>query len=124
MRHYSVVKLEIAFKFELDKCQREVGKVISALKRSAKTGMHTKRTIAFAIVTTESSSELLNRLRPVLSEIDAIDNYWCSTAPRDLVGMNGSIDPMVNRILEAWNEARYRNYPKYMEKPKSLQAAV
>jgi hypothetical protein len=124
MRYYSVLKLEIAFKFEIDKCQREIGRIITALRRSAKTGMHTKRMIAFAIVTTEASVDLLNRLRPILSEIDAIDNFWCSTAPRDLVGMNGAFDPMSSRINEAWHEARYRNYPQYVEKPESLQLRI
>ncbi len=119
MRYYSVILLQVAFKFELDKCQKEIRRIITALRCVAKTGMHSKRMIGFAIVTVERPAELLGRLRPILSEIDAVDNYWCETAPRDLIGMNGSFDPMTSRIMEAWNEARYRNYPQYVSKPQA-----
>lgn len=123
MKYYSVVKLDIALKFAISMCRRDIERIVRALPEP-KAGMHASRSISFAIITTETPDKLHARLRPILREIHSVDNFWCSTAPRDLIGMDSPTDPMCDRIAEAWREARYRNYPDYVEKPESLQSMV
>jgi hypothetical protein len=100
--------LRVEFKFDLEskESQRAVGTIIKNVRRSARAAMHCKRSIALIIITAESSTELLTRLRPVLEETSTIDNYWCHLAPPAVVAKHGGLDPLVTRINEAWEEIR------------------
>jgi hypothetical protein len=100
--------LRIEFKFDLEAkdSQRAIGAVIRNIRRPAKAAMHCKRSCALVIVTSETSTEFLKRLRPVLEEMSAIDNYWCHVAPTAVVAKHGGLDPLVTRVAEAWEEAR------------------
>jgi hypothetical protein len=111
-----VLLLQVAFKFELEHTKGAIGRIITALQKPAKTGMHTKRMIGFAVITAESSTDFLSRLGPTLNEIDAVDNYWCFSAPCDIVGMHRNMDPMTSLIHDAWQTAFQRNYAKYLPK--------
>jgi hypothetical protein len=100
--------LRVEFKFDLESkdSQRAIGTIIKNVRRPAKAAMHCKRSIALVITTAETSTELLTRLRPVLEEISAIDNYWCHLAPPAVVARHGGLDPLVTRVKEAWEEIR------------------
>ena len=86
--------------------------------------MHSKRAVAFVILTEETSSELLLRLKPTLETITSVENYWCHTILDDVVGMNGELDPLRTFVLEAWDELRKRNKSNYVRKPERAEPIV
>ena len=102
--------LRVEFKFELEDRQSRaaIGQIITALKRPAKAAMHCKRSFALVVTSGESSTELLNRMRPTLEDISAVDNYWCHLAPRGVTARHGNLDPLANRVREAWEELGQR----------------
>jgi len=100
--------LRVEFKYDLESkdSQVAVGTIIKNVRRPTKAAMHCKRSIALVIITPESSTELLTRLRPVLEQIGAVDNYWCHLAPPAVVAKHGGLDPLATRVREAWEEIR------------------
>lgn len=114
---YRVLMFRVLFKYELEHCQRDVMAIGKAIKRHLRPAMHSKRGIAFVIVTDETSTELMDRVGPTLAGIGAIENYWCHTAATDIAAMNGDMDPLVTFTRDAYAEARKRNHAKNVPKP-------
>jgi len=104
--------LHVEFKVDLEYATREIKAVRMAIERWALPCMHGKRSLAFVIVTKETDVELVQRLRPVLDDVTA--NYRVHEAPRVVVARHGSIDTLVTRVADAWNEIRQRRNPEYM----------
>src|SRR5579864_6443034 len=88
------------------------------------TGMHSKKAVAFVILTEESSEKLLERLTPTLESITSVENYWCHTILDDVVGRNGGIDPLRTYVTEAWQELGKRNKPNYVRQPERTETIV
>jgi len=73
--------------------------------------MHSTRNIAFVVKTDESSKELVNRLASEL-EATCFETWYCQSAARDIISKNGSIDPLVSRVMASYAEIENRRYPK------------
>jgi len=120
---YTALLLRVFFQFDLDApgIGHDGMKVGKAIQRWLKPAMHTKRGLAFVVVTNETAGQLVERVRPALDSISSIENYWCHTAPRDVVGKHGSIDPLTKFVHDAWDEVGKRNEPKHVRKAKRFQ---
>lgn len=108
--------LRVEFKFDLEDrdTKRAIAQIISAIRKPAKAAMHCKRSFALVITSSETSAELLSRMRPTLENISAIDNYWCHVAPRGVIARHGNMDPLATRVREAWEEIGERRNSKNM----------
>ncbi|MGY4571525.1 hypothetical protein [Bradyrhizobium sp. USDA 3256] len=109
-----LLRLEFKFDLESKDSQRAIGAVIKNIRAWARPAMHCRRSCAIVVVTSETSTEFLTRLRPVLEEMSAIENYWCHVAPDRVVAKHGGLDPLVTRVVEAWEEARKRRKSYYV----------
>jgi hypothetical protein len=114
-----VLELRVDFKYDLERARRDLARIYKAFGRWAKPGLHGKSTITFLLVTTETSTELVKRLRPTLDEITSIDNFWCRVAPQVIVTKHG-IDPYSTYLDLAWKKAREWNQSKHMRQPQRL----
>jgi hypothetical protein len=73
--------------------------------------MHSKLGIGLVIQTTETQDELMNRLRPIV-EGQSVETAWCYT-PCETVASLHSLDPLKERVREAWRAVNaYNNPPK------------
>jgi len=108
-----VLELRVDFKYDLERAVHDVGRIYKVFGRWTKPGMHGKSTVTFLLVTTETSTELVKRLRPTLDEITSIENYWCRVAPQVVVTKHG-IDPYSTYLDLAWKKAREWNQPKHV----------
>lgn len=104
--------LHVEFKVDLEYAQRELKQVQGAIKRWALPCMHGKRSVAFVVITNETDAELVQRLRPALDDVTA--NYRVHEAPKVVVARHGSIDTLVTRVGQAWDEIRKRRNPDHM----------
>jgi hypothetical protein len=66
----------------------------------------------------------MQRLGPVLEGITSVENWWCHTVFSDVVGRYGSFDPLTTYVLEAWEELRKRNNPKYVRQPETAEPII
>jgi hypothetical protein len=121
-RMQQVLLLRVELPFELEKCNHTIGRIITALKRPMWKCMHGKRTIAFVIITHESSLELVKRLG--LYSMDDIDNFWCHVAPIGIIAKNGVLDTLDTAIDKAWEHAGKRHNPEYMRQTQRLDPLV
>ena len=121
---YKVMLLRVCFLLEIEAIGPAVGKIINVTKRWCKPAMHSKRAVAFVILTEEKSSELLERLKPTLESITSVENYWCHTILDDVVGRHGTVDPLNTYVLEAWKELGKRNKPDYVRQPERAETIV
>src|SRR5262245_5735005 len=99
-RAKQVLLLRVEFPFALENCDRTIGRIVGALQRPMWKCMHGKRTIAFVVITDESSLELVKRLG--LNEMPGIENFWCHVAPLGVVAKNGFLDSLDDAIDKAW----------------------
>jgi hypothetical protein len=86
--------------------------------------MHSKRAVAFVILTEETAKELKARLKPMLDRITSMENYWVHTILDDVEGMAGDFDPLRTYVTEAWQELRKRNNSKYVRQPERVETIV
>jgi hypothetical protein len=120
---YKVMLLRVCFLLEIEAIGSAVGKIIKATSRWCRPAMHSKRAIAFVILTEESSDQLVDRLRPTLEGITSVENYWCHIIVDDVIGRHGAVDPLATYVREAWEELRKRNKPNYVrqsERPETI----
>lgn len=106
--------LRVSLTHDLEYAKGCIGRIISALQKPSKLGMHTKRGMGFVIRTAESLEELVNRLRPTLDEIEMVENWWCHRAPPVIMAKYGSMDSLTTRVSEVWAEVRQRRHSKYV----------
>jgi hypothetical protein len=116
--------LRVGFQYELERTASDIPRIIRAVRCWCHPAMHSKRMVGFVILTEETSERLMDRLRPTLEGITAIENYWCHTVLDDVVGKNGSMDPLTVYVREAWQKLRERNDPKNVHKPKGPEPVV
>ncbi|AMN43233.1 hypothetical protein [Rhodoplanes sp. Z2-YC6860] len=121
---YKVMLLRVAFQYEIEKTASAIPRIVTAVKRWCRPAMHSKRMVGFVILTEETSEQLMDRLRPTLESITAIENYWCHTILNDVVGRERNMDPLTFYVGEAWQELRKRNDPKYVRKPERAETLV
>jgi hypothetical protein len=86
--------------------------------------MHSKQGIAFVLLTEESATELLARIRPRPEAVTSVENYWCHIVLEDVAARDGNFDPLRTYVLEAWEELRKRNKPDYFRQPERAEAIV
>jgi hypothetical protein len=111
-----VLFLHLEFKYEIEQALRDVGRIISAIRRGIHKGMHGRHSIAILIVTEETTDQFSERMLPVLGDLSSLENFWCYVAPQadDIVGRYGHMDPLCHRVRKAWIDARQRSKPKHM----------
>jgi hypothetical protein len=107
--------LHVEFKSDLEYSKREFGEVIRAILRWARPCLHQRRSVCFVIVTAETPTELVNRLRTALDGNTA--NYQCHTAPNAAIARHGNIDTLVTQITAAWREIGERRNSHHMRQP-------
>lgn len=108
-----VLVLQIMFKRDLEYCADELRVIHRAIAQTYKRAMHTSRNIGFVVTTSESSQELMSRLRSVLDE-GPIEAMWCYSAPSDLVSNRGGLDSLETYIKLANAEIGKRRNPEYV----------
>ena len=122
---YTVLLLRVGFKYEMERTANDISRIHRAINRSwCFPAMHSKRMVAFVILTEESEKELVDRVRPALDRITGIENYWCHIMPSDVAAMNGDSDPLTCYVREAWEELRKRNNPNYVRQPERAEPLV
>jgi hypothetical protein len=57
--HYKVMLLRVCFLLEIERIGGEIPKIIKAIRRWTKPAMHSKRAVAFVVLTEETSSQLI-----------------------------------------------------------------
>jgi hypothetical protein len=124
MQYHQVLLLHIAFKLNILDIERDVKRVSSRIYRTFYPGMHTDKTICYAVITEEDEQQLVDRMRPALESIGSILNYWCEIAPHRIAGRDGHMDPLVTALGEAWGKTRELNKSKYMGHPQRLDSRV
>src|ERR1700730_9698253 len=110
----SLYVLQVSFKFELEKVTREfeaIGRAIGGWHRPA---MHGRKSVAFVIVSKHTQEEVIDRLRPIIDDMNAISNSWCFRAPVAVESKYGAIDPMTSRIREGWDRIRQGRESEYL----------
>lgn len=104
--------LHVEFKSDFEYSKREYLEVLRSIQRWAKPAMHGKRSVCLVILTAETSTELVKRLRPTLDSNTA--DYRCYAAPAAVVARHGSIDTLVTHVAAAHAEIRERRYSNNM----------
>jgi hypothetical protein len=117
-----VLLLRVEVPFELESCDHTVGQIVRALKRPMWKCMHGKRTIAFVVITDESSLELVKRIG--LHEMPGVENFWCHVAPIGVIAKYGALDTLDTAIDKAWEYAGKRHNPEYVRQTKRLDPFV
>jgi hypothetical protein len=121
---YKVMLLRVCLTVEIENAAHVVGQIIKATKRWVRPAMHSKRAVAFVILTEETADQLVRRLRDTLEGISSVENYWCHSIFDDVIGRNGHVDPLRTYVLEAWQELRKRNHPQYVRQPERAEAII
>lgn len=121
---YKVMLLRVCLTLEIERTGPVVGQVIREVKRWCRPAMHSKRAVAFVILTEETAKELKARLKPMLDRITSMENYWVHTILDDVEGMAGDFDPLRTYVTEAWQELRKRNNSKYVRQPERVETIV
>jgi len=122
---YTVLLLRIAFKYELERTANDIHRIHRAINRNwCFPAMHSKRAVAFVILSEESEKELVDRIRPHLEKISGIENFWCHILPCEIAAKDGATDPLVSYVREAWEELRKRNKPDYVRQPERAEPII
>jgi hypothetical protein len=123
--NYKVKVLHVAFRLEIENLAYEVPKIIRAINRNwVRPAMHTKGGVAFVILTEEAPDRLMQRVRPVLEGITAVDNFWLITPLDDVVARHGTMDALASFVSDAWEEVRKRNKSNYVREPERAEAII
>jgi hypothetical protein len=120
---HQVLFLHLVFKFDLEHAKHTVGRIIKVMRCPVHRGMHSRTGLGMLIVTTESAQELVERIRPVLDDIESLENFWCYVAPQpdDVVGRHGGLDPLCHRLRKAWVDAGDWNKAQDIRRRQSWQ---
>jgi hypothetical protein len=122
MRLPTPLLLHVEFLFELENAKHVIANIIQPLKRKMWKCSHGKRSIAFVIITEESSAELVKRLK--LGEMDAVTDFSCFIAPIGAVCKYGSFNSLNTALDEAWKEVGKRRHPEYVRQTKRFDPRV
>lgn len=105
----TVLLLRVAFSIEIKNSPHTAKQIGLGIGRPFKACMHSPRALAFVIATKETAAELMDRLRPTLEASSLVEDYWCHTAAKDVVGRYGSFCTLAIKTAEMWEEARKFN---------------
>lgn len=103
--------LRIEFSFEVEHAGYALKQIGQAIGRDFWKCSHGKRSIAFVILTQESSRELINRLK--LDEITAIEDYCCHVAPIGAISKHGGFSTLHDALKKAWTAVGERRSSAY-----------
>ena len=103
-RKSCAVLITLSLNYDLEHCQRDLARIHSAAPGKCFRGMHGKKMVSVIVATRESIQSFAEKMIPVLSGMDSIDNFWIALAPKpdDIFGKNGNLDPAVHYIRLAW----------------------
>lgn len=122
---YKVLLLRVVLKIQIAHTTQVVNDLHKAINRNwCRPAMHGKQAVGFVILTEETPTELLQRIKPRLEAVTSVENYWCHAIFDDLVGRDGDFDPLRTYVVEAWQELRKRNKPEYFRKPERAEPLV
>jgi hypothetical protein len=122
MRLPQPLLLRIEFKFDLEHANHTISQIIQPLQRRMWKCCHGKRSIAFVIITDESSLELVKRLR--LEDMSGVEDYSCHVAPIGAICKHGGMNTLATAIDNAWKEIGQRSHPEYMRQTKRFDPRI
>jgi hypothetical protein len=112
MKTLNVFELLLHTRFDLEHHARDLESVKRTLRATAHVTGHGHRSVTIVFTTHEPASDLMDRLRPILT--DRFENAWICTAPQDIVSLHGSVDPRQSRINEHYRRLRDGFDTKYV----------
>lgn len=115
--NYTVLLLILETKYPIEHMGGQIGRLKKDIARWCQPGLHTNSTVGLLVVTSESSEELAVRIAPCIENLTGFNQFWCFTAPEDIISQHGQFDPLMHRVRKAWVEARKRNRPQNVRYP-------
>jgi hypothetical protein len=110
-RRRTPLLLHIELGFELEHADYVLKPLARSIGRDFWKCAHGKRSVAFVILTEESSRELVSRL--ALADIGAIEDYSCYIAPIGAVCKHGGFSTLHVALDKAWKAVGERRHPSY-----------
>jgi hypothetical protein len=105
--------LRIEFKFELEHAGYALKPIERSIGRDFWKCAHGKRSVAFIVVTRESSLELVKRLG--LDEITSIEDFCCHVAPIGAISKHGGLSSFHDALKKAWASVGHDRSPAYRQ---------
>jgi hypothetical protein len=127
MSEYYALKLEVEFKYELSWCDTAIAKIIEFLdahNADIKKGMHTEKSVCMIFVCRENPTQLMERLNPLLTKLDAVNNCWCGDCPRNFAALHGRFDPAAVAIEKALRTADFLTESENINKPERREGGI
>jgi hypothetical protein len=122
MRDQTVLELRVDFKYDLeDVLKRGIARIVSAIGRWAKPAKHGRATVTFLVISNETHAEMSRRLSPALEQMDSINNFWISYAPKSAIARHGTADPYIHWLRVAWEKAGQSNQSENMRHPQRFR---
>lgn len=108
--------LRIEFAFEVEHAGYALKPIERAIGRDFWKCSHGKRSVAFVIVTQESSRELVGRLQ--LDAVTSIEDWSCHVAPIGAISKHGGLSTLHNALQKAWDTIGGRRSSAYSDQLK------
>jgi hypothetical protein len=127
MTDYYAIRLELEFKHSLAWCDAALSKIIGELSQHVddiKKGTHTEKTVSIFFISCCAPKLLMERLKPIFSEFDSINNAWCGECPFNFVGMNGAFDAAAIAIQTTIRKAEFLTESNNVEYAKVFQTRI
>jgi len=122
MRVKQPLLLRVEFAFPLDQANHIISQIIGPLKRQMWKCGHGKYSIAFVVVTEESSRELVKRLG--LDDMHAVVDFSCHVAPIGVICKHGGFNSVHTAVTKAWETVGQRRNPEYVRQTKRFDPRV
>lgn len=103
--------LRLEFAFEIEHAGYALKPIERAICRDFWKCSHGKRSIAFVILTHESSRELVSRLK--LADVTSLEDYCCHVAPIGAISKHGGMSTLHDALKKAWDAEGERRSPAY-----------
>ncbi len=103
--------LRMEFTYELEHAARALKELEWSIKRDFWKCAHGKRSIAYVIVTAESSVELVKRLK--LDDITSVEDFCCHIAPIGAICKHGGLSTFHDALKKAWDSVGHDRSPAY-----------
>ena len=104
-----VLELMVSIKYEVDLIDPDdLRKIDKRLDRPIYPVKHTSRSFSWLVVTRETAQHLMDRIGPTLESISGIVDWRVTSLGRDCAARHGKMDPLVDRLAKAWDEAEWR----------------
>jgi hypothetical protein len=103
--------LRIEFAFEVEHAGYALKPIERAIGRDFWKCAHGKRSVAYVIVTQESSVELVKRLK--LDDVTSVEDFCCHVAPIGAICKHGGLSTLHDALKKAWTAVGERRSPAY-----------